>query len=278
MLDDYEDLFAPRPFWFARSQLLAEVFRAEIQAIAQLFSKYPDLRKLFDAPHTTIPQRVIVFELLTHRKVIEIVDETLVGRYENPFAFNEEEKSALENSHNLVRSDAPAWVLEMNEFAEWLPARINRALPELLRERGFNRDDPAQIEAIRSAAKTLDTVEQIRSLTARVFDEQLKRLKERWSASIGQAEGPKMPKHWQKGTKGLGPKTIDLSRYMNDMTEKQQLAFSLKYEYMCGPVEIASRMGIDRSTMYEHLEAANKKLEQARSLEKRNHTKHEPAE
>lgn len=172
-----------RPFWFVSSELLADVLRAEIEAIAQLFSKYPDLRQLFDAAQTTIPQRTTCFELLAHREIVEIIDETLVGRYENPLTLNEEESNALDRSHNLVRSDAPAWVLEMNEVAEWLPDSINSVLPEPLRERGFYRDDPGREEAVRSAAKTLSTVKQIQSLTDGVIEQQLQRLKTRWAAN-----------------------------------------------------------------------------------------------
>ena len=72
-----------------------------------------------------------------------------------------------------------------------------------------------------------------------------------------------------KGMEGLGPKKIDLSRYMDSLTEKQQLAFSLKFEYELGLAEIASRMGINHKTAYEHIEAARNKIDQARSNEKR---------
>jgi hypothetical protein len=72
-----------------------------------------------------------------------------------------------------------------------------------------------------------------------------------------------------KGIEGLGPKKSDLSRYMHNLTKKQQLAFSLKYEYELGLGEIASRMEVDRKTAYEHIEAANRKVGQAHSNEKR---------
>jgi len=71
-----------------------------------------------------------------------------------------------------------------------------------------------------------------------------------------------------KGIEGLGPKKTDLSRYMHGLTEKQHLAFSLKYEYQLGLAEISSRMGLDRKTAYEHIEAAKRKIDQARSNEK----------
>lgn len=269
MIEDYDSSVDTNPFWFVSSELLAEVFRTEIKAIAQLFSTYPGLRKFLDSPEATIPQRTTCFELLVHRRIIETIDETLVARYEKPLIFTEEESRAVSMSTSLVTSDAPAWVLEMNEVANWLPTRIHTTLPETLRNEVLCAIDPAKKEAAcRLAAETLGTIEQIQALIARVSDQQLQRLKERWSATVGQPGGPKKPKHWLKGFKGLGPKVADLSRYMENMTDKQQAAFSLKYEYELGPVEIASRMGIDRSTMYEHIEAANKKVAQIRSLEK----------
>lgn len=96
----------------------------------------------------------------------------------------------------------------------------------------------------------------------------------------GQTEvSNKAPKHWLKGVEGLTRKA-DLSRYTHNLTEKQRLAFSLKYEYGLGPTEIASRMGIDRKTLSEHLEAANKKIQEDRSFEKRriNLSKSSPGE
>jgi hypothetical protein len=75
--------------------------------------------------------------------------------------------------------------------------------------------------------------------------------------------------HQPKGFEGLGPKKTDLSRYMHNMTEKQQMAFSLKYEYECKLAEIASRMGVDRKTAYDHIQAANMKIEWDHSSEKR---------
>ena len=78
----------------------------------------------------------------------------------------------------------------------------------------------------------------------------------------------KRSKHRPKGIEGLGPKKTDLSKYMHNLTEKQRLAFSLKYEYGLGLAKIASRMRLDRKTAYEHIEAANRKINQARSSEK----------
>jgi Sigma-70, region 4 len=70
------------------------------------------------------------------------------------------------------------------------------------------------------------------------------------------------------GVEGLVGKKIDMSQYMHKLTDKQQLAFSLKYEYGLGLTEIASRMEVDRKTAYEHIEAAKRKIDQTRSSEK----------
>src|SRR5487761_33805 len=281
MSADYDDSdwLGPWPFWFVSSPCLAEVLRAEIKAIIQLFAKYPDLRKLFDAPQITIPERTMCFQLLAHRKIIGMIDQTLVDRYEPPMAFNEEESSALGTSANLVAPDAPAWARGMADVTERLPVHIHRALPELLRERGFYTGDSPKDETVRSAAKTLDTVEQIQALTSGVFDEQLKRLKERWAAAdksagvgvlaSGQPGEPKKPKHWLKGTKGLGPKKADCSQYMANLTEKQQLAFSLRLEYRRRLAEVASRMGRDRKTACEHIATASRKINEAVSADRR---------
>jgi RNA polymerase sigma factor (sigma-70 family) len=72
-----------------------------------------------------------------------------------------------------------------------------------------------------------------------------------------------------KGTEGLVQKKSNLSQYVDGLTEKQQMAISLKYEYELGLEEIASRMGTTRKTAYEHIQAASKKIEQTRSTEKR---------
>jgi hypothetical protein len=72
-----------------------------------------------------------------------------------------------------------------------------------------------------------------------------------------------------KGVEGLGRKYADYSRYMPSLTDKQWLAFSLRMEYSLGVTEIAYRMGLDRATVYEHLERANKNIDQSRSNEKR---------
>jgi DNA-directed RNA polymerase specialized sigma24 family protein len=72
-----------------------------------------------------------------------------------------------------------------------------------------------------------------------------------------------------KGFEGLGPKVAHLSDYLHVLTDKQQMAFSLKNEYGLKPAEVASRMGLDRKTTYEHLKAADKKINEAFSSERR---------
>ena len=179
-----EDLtaFGPHPFWFVSTELLADIWRCEIKTIIQLFSQHSDLCQLFDTPDATIPQRTICFELLAHRKVIEMIGETVSGRYEDLPPLSDEESGALRKSQHLAISDAPGWIREGSETAEWLPVHINRALPELLREQGFNRNDQAIDELIRSAVKATSTLENIQDLIQGVFDQQLGRLKKRWSA------------------------------------------------------------------------------------------------
>jgi hypothetical protein len=90
--------------------------------------------------------------------------------------------------------------------------------------------------------------------------------------------GHKGSKHQRKGTEGLSKKVSDFSKYMDGLTEKQQLGFSLRLEYRLPLTEVASRMGIDRKTAYEHFLAASKKIDEARSNEKRNakHAKDHP--
>lgn len=179
--------FTPKPFWFVSTALLADICHAAIAAIAQLFTKHSDLRRFFDAPDATTPQRTICFEVLTNLKVIEMAEETASGRYEE-LPFSDEELGVLGQSQNLVMSDSPHWSLEINEVAEWLPIRINSTLPELLRERSFERNDAAKNEVVRSAAKSFSSVEQIQTLIRGVFDQQLQRLRERWSTEIAKTE------------------------------------------------------------------------------------------
>ena len=111
MFADYEPLFSPRPFWFASNELLTEVWHAEINVVKRLLAKYRDLPNLFDAPEATVQERTACFALLAHRKLIEMIDETFVGRYENSPSLDDLESSTLSRTHNLVAADAPGWVL-----------------------------------------------------------------------------------------------------------------------------------------------------------------------
>src|ERR1700693_470859 len=170
MLNDYDNLSDTNPFWFISSELLTAVYRAEIKAMAQLLSRYPDLPKGLDAPNPPIRQRAICFELPAHRSIIEVIDETIAECYEKPLTFNAEESRAVSMSANLVTSDAPAWVLEMNEVAGRLPTRIYAALPEMLQNHVLYVIDPEKKEAVfRLAAETFGTLAQVQSLIARVF-------------------------------------------------------------------------------------------------------------
>lgn len=83
-----------------------------------------------------------------------------------------------------------------------------------------------------------------------------------------EAEQRSKTNHWLKGTEGLASKKADLSQYMDKLTKKQQLAFSLTYEYQLRPAEVASRMGVDRKTVYDHIQAVRRRIDQARLNEK----------
>jgi RNA polymerase sigma factor (sigma-70 family) len=272
--------FSMRTFWFGNEELLTKILAAEIEAVMQLFASYPDLRKLYDSPEATRPQRTACFTLLARRKIMEMVYETFAGRYEQSPSLGDTESDALSRTHNLVTADAPAWVLEVNEVAERLPSHIYDALPEPLRVGGYDANNPEQVESVKSAARALSSVEQIRALTEGVIDQQLGRLERRWSATNpvimqhdqAQPDQSSVTKAYPLNPfEGLVQKN-DLSRYsqyMDTLTEKQRTAFLLKFEYGLGLSQIALRMGIDRKTADEHIKAAQRKVEQAGSAEKR---------
>jgi predicted DNA-binding protein YlxM (UPF0122 family) len=89
------------------------------------------------------------------------------------------------------------------------------------------------------------------------------------NAGDGQTKEPnRNAKSPLKGFDGLVSKIVDLSRYTDNLTDKQRLAFSLRLEYGLGLGEVASRMGVDRKTAYEHVEAAKRKVSHSRSKEK----------
>jgi hypothetical protein len=196
MSADYEPLFSPRPFWFASSELLTNVLCTEINVVKQLLAKHPNMPDLLDAPEATVLQRSKCFALLAHLKLIEMIVETFTARYESPSLSNEQSK-VLRRAQNLVRRDAPAWVLEINEVAELLPARINDALPGPLRKGGFEENNSAQVES----AETLSSVKQIQAFTKGILDRQLWRVKRRWSAGIVQMRRRNKRKGWEKKEK-----------------------------------------------------------------------------
>ncbi|MGA8222512.1 MAG: sigma factor-like helix-turn-helix DNA-binding protein [Candidatus Acidiferrales bacterium] len=260
----------PEPFWFVNSDLLEGLFRAELSLIQRLLVQHPELRNLLDTPVATVSDRKTCFTVLAHRKALEIISDMFAARYEQP-SLSDEESNAASATSDLVPGDAPDWVLEIDRVVEQLPTHLFDALPQALRTARFNQNNAAQMEAIR----TLNTIEQLKMLIEAIFDQQLGRLEKRWSAAIVQVPEPdelEASKRRLKGLEGLGPKETDLSRYakyMDNLTEKQRLAFSMKFEYGLGLTQIASRMGIDRKTADEHIKAAQKKVEQARSNEKR---------
>ncbi len=178
-------MFDGEALWFPSDGLLTSVLLAEINAVTQLLAKHPDLPDLFDTPNVTVPQRNTCFALLAHRKLIETISNTLAGRQEQP-ALNDVESHTLRRIYNLVADDAPAWALEMQRVIDQLPAHIYASLPEPLRRGGYNPHDTEQMEAIETAKKTFSTVEQIQVLTEQVIDQQLTRLRSRWSTSIPQ--------------------------------------------------------------------------------------------
>lgn len=71
----------------------------------------------------------------------------------------------------------------------------------------------------------------------------------------------------QKISGELPPRKQDLSNYFDSakLTEKQRTVLSLKYEYELGVSAIAQRLKLNRKTVDEHIDAAEKKLQQASS-------------
>jgi hypothetical protein len=171
------------PFWFVSSELLTRVWHAEFNVLTQLLEKHPDFRNLLDAPEATVPERAACFALLAHRKLVEMIDEKFVARYEESPSLDDVESSTLKHTYDLVSADAPSWVLELNQVVERLPAHIFNSLPKPLRMGGYNPDNPEQMQAIQSAKEPFSNVEQIQTLTGQVLDQQLRRLEGRWSAA-----------------------------------------------------------------------------------------------
>jgi DNA-binding CsgD family transcriptional regulator len=66
----------------------------------------------------------------------------------------------------------------------------------------------------------------------------------------------------------LGPKKHDLSQHLDPvdaLTDRQRECLSLRFEYGLRPAEIARRLGIHHTTVYEHIAAGKKILDNARS-------------
>jgi len=163
---------------------LTEVLRTEIRGLTQLLARYPNSPKLFDTPDTTIQERTACFELLAHRKLIEIISETFTERHEESPSLSDVESDTLRRAFSLVPTDAPVWVVEMLQVVERLSAHIFSSLPESLRAGGYDHDNAERMQAIESAKELLSSIEQIQAFSERVLNQQLQRLVQRWSADI----------------------------------------------------------------------------------------------
>lgn len=81
------------------------------------------------------------------------------------------------------------------------------------------------------------------------------------------AVGGKLPKEQHAP---LPPRVSDYSNLLDPagLTELQRECFSLRHEYQLAVAEIARRLGRDRKTIQEHLEAANNKIKLAGNKER----------
>jgi len=72
-----------------------------------------------------------------------------------------------------------------------------------------------------------------------------------------------------KPARKLPAKKLDMSNYFDDadLTERQRQCLSLKHEHGLSNVEIGRRLGIDRTTVAEHLKAGENRIKNARSFE-----------
>jgi hypothetical protein len=253
----------PQPFWFVEIDLLADLLRAELTKLTTIRDRHTNLHGFFESPDATKSQRKVCFLVLAHGKVLEIISELFASRYEPSPQLSEEHSRILLWVSSLVASDAPDWVLETNRVADRLPEHLKDALPEPLRAESYNTNDPVRMTAIESAVKVLNTLESLRSLIERVTERQFRRLSLRWAPKV------KNPKHWLQGTQGLRRKPDSFSRYSDNLTDKQQLAATLRWTHDLGLTEVAARMGVSRKTVAGHLEAATRKMNQSGSNEKR---------
>jgi predicted DNA-binding protein (UPF0251 family) len=163
---------------------------------------------------------------------------------------------------------APAWLFQVSLVLVGIGVVKTEHVPS---KESVERLGPGHTRLILKGAKRV-FLWNLGEVVERVRNEEIAAAGAIPAATIGgQTEEPskqKGSKSLLKGIDGLGPKKTDFSQYMHNLTEKQQLAFSLKFEYELGLAEIASRMGLDRKTAYEHIEAAKRKINQARSNEK----------
>jgi hypothetical protein len=183
MFSEYEPLFSPRPFWFLTPELLIQVRRAEIEALAQLLANHSDFRNLFDSADATVTQRSVCFQVLTRVGVVQTIDEMFIASYEPSPPLSDAEVNTLRRTRNLVADDAPDWVSEMNRVVQQLPTHINAALPDPLRAGGYRHDDAERNSSIEAAVGAFRGVDQVQALIQQVLDEQLQRLVRRWSAT-----------------------------------------------------------------------------------------------
>src|ERR1017187_10562322 len=80
--------------------------------------------------------------------------------------------------------------------------------------------------------------------------------------------GRKQPMEAPANPRTLGPKKHDLSQYLDPvdaLTDRQRECLSLRFEYGLRPAQIARRLGIHHTTVYEHIAAGKKILDNARS-------------
>jgi hypothetical protein len=177
-----DNMYIPDPmtFWFVDLEIAAELMRAEFARINALAKRDPQIRSVLDSDTASSSQRQLCFELLAHRKVLEIVEECFVQRHLQPPALGEEESIAATFSNNLVIGDAPDWVLQMTRTVDRLAVHLRDALPAALQIEGYS-DDPLRIEAIQSARDTLNTVEEVQNFIEKVLTQQFGRIAGRWS-------------------------------------------------------------------------------------------------
>jgi predicted DNA-binding protein (UPF0251 family) len=69
----------------------------------------------------------------------------------------------------------------------------------------------------------------------------------------------------------LPAKEVDLSNYLlgAKLTDRQYEVMSLKYEHGLSEADIARRLGVSRKTIYDHLMAADKRIQRSRNIERK---------